>query len=226
MPIMSTFQGRLRIVTTLTAVVLGWFAISTFLAETFTPKPPRSWRNFTSQADGNAAGPVAEWLASAAPLRGDLLSAIAFARASRLAQPDKVSTSSDVSAQREDAISLAKESLSLAPHSSSTWLLLANLEQLASDRLAAVEALKMSYLTSSADFDVIPKRLGVFASIATKADADLGDLGRGDIRLIVTQRPDLKAAISDAYAKGCKDGRALTLELVNSQDPVFAAALR
>ena len=223
---MSTFQSRLRIATTLTATVLSWFAIATFLAETFTPKPPRYSRDSTSQVEGNAVGPLTEWIASVAPLRGDLLSAVAFARAGRLAQLGKTSASSDLSAQREHAISLAKESLSLAPYSSTTWLLLANLEDLASDRPAAAEALKMSYLTSSADFELIPKRLGVFASVATKADPDLGDLARGDIRIVLTHRPDLKSAISDAYAKGSIDGRALTYELVNSQDPAFAATLR
>jgi hypothetical protein len=116
--------------------------------------------------------------------------------------------------------------LFLAPYSSGTWLLLASPEDLGSDRSAAAEALKMSYLTSTADFDLIPKRLGVFASVATKADPDLGDLARGDIRLILTQRPDLKAAISNAYANGSIDGKALTFELVNSQDPAFAATLR
>jgi hypothetical protein len=226
MLIMSTFQTRLRIVTALIAVVLSWFAISTFLAETFTPKPPRSWRDFTSQAEGNTAGPLTDWIASAAPLRGDLLSAVAFAHAGGLVRLGKTSAPSDSSAQREGAISRAKESLSLAPYASSTWLLLASLEDLGSDRSAAAEALKMSYLTSTADFDLIPKRLGVFASVATKADPDLGDLARGDIRLILTQRPDLKAAISDAYANGSIDGKALTFELVNSQDPAFAATLR
>jgi hypothetical protein len=223
---MSTFQTRLRIVTALIASVLSWFAISTFLAETFTPKAPRSWHDFTSQADGNTAGPLTEWVASAAPLRGDLLSAFAFARAGRLAQLGKTAAPADSSAQREDAISLAKESLSFAPYASSTWLLLASLQDLGSDRSASAEALKMSYLTSSADFDLIPKRLGVFASVASKADPDLGDLARGDIRLILTQRPDLKVAISDAYAKGSGDGKGLIFELVDSQDPAFAATLR
>jgi hypothetical protein len=223
---MSTFQSRLRIATTLTAIVLSWFAISTFLGETFASKPPRSWRDLTSQAEGNTAGPLTAWIANVAPLRGDLLSAVAFARAGRLSQLGKTSASSDLSAQREDAISLAKESLSVAPHSSSTWLLLANLEQLASDRPAAAEALKMSYLTSAADFDLMPKRLSIFASVATKADADLSDLARGDIRLILTQRPDLRAAISEAYAAGSIDGKTLTFELVNSHDPTFAATLR
>jgi len=190
---MSTFQSRLRTTTTLTAIVLSWFAIATFLAETFTPKPPRYTRDSTSQADGNAVRPLTEWIASVAPLRGDLLGAVGFAHAGRLAQLGKTSASSDLSAQREDAISLAKESLSLAPYSSTTWLLLANLEDLESDRPAAAEALKMSYLTSSTDFDLIPKRLAVFASVAAKADPDLGDLARGDIRLMLTRRPDLKA---------------------------------
>jgi hypothetical protein len=223
---LSTFQSRLRIATALTAILLSWFAIATFLGETFTPKPTRLSGDSTSQAGGNTTGPWTEWIASVAPLRGDLLSAAAFARAGGLAQFGGTASSPDVSSLREDAISLAKESLSLAPSSSTTWLLLANLQKLASDRSAAVEALKMSYLTSLADFDLIPKRLAVFASVATKTDPDLSDLARGDIRLILTNRPDLKAAIFDAYAKGSSDGRSAIFELVNSQDPAFAATLR
>ncbi|MDB5610600.1 MAG: hypothetical protein JWP25_7500 [Bradyrhizobium sp.] len=221
----NTVQGWLRIATMLTAALLSCFAIATFLAETFAPKPPRFPRDPASQTVGNASSPFAEWIAGVAPLRGDLLSAVAFARAARLAQAGKASASSDLSTDRESTISLAKQSLSLAPYSSSTWLLLASLQAQASDRAAAAEALKMSYLTASADFDIIPARLGVFATVATKAD-DLSDLARGDIRLILTYRSDLKAAISEAYAKGSPEGKELTYELVYSQDPTLAATLR
>jgi hypothetical protein len=56
-------------------------------------------------------------------------------------------------------------------------------------------------------------------------NSDLADLVRGDIRLILTRRPDLKAAISSAYALGSADGKNVTYDLVRAQDPSFAATL-
>jgi hypothetical protein len=51
----------------------------------------------------------------------------------------------------------------------------------------------MSYLTSSADFDLIPTRLEAFSGLTESADAELENLASGDLRLILMRRPELKS---------------------------------
>ena len=101
------------------------------------------------------------------------------------------------------------------------WLLLALLQNQGQDRQSAAEALRMSYLTSAADVALIPARLGLVSALASTADADLKNLARGDIRLILTRRPDLKPAIANAYRRGWPDGKAYIGGAVQSLDPGF-----
>ena len=135
---------------------------------------------------------------------------------------------------QQDALSLAKRSALLAPHSSRTWLLIATLQGLGSVGETGAEALKMSYLTSPAAVDVIAVRLGIFAVSAAIADPELKDLARGDIRLILTRRSDMKDAIVRAYRRGSPDAKTYIDEVVQplgamlrcSRDPELAASLQ
>jgi hypothetical protein len=101
------------------------------------------------------------------------------------------------------------------------WLLTAMLQN---DGQALSEALKMSYLTSPADVNLIAARLALVSKAIS--DDELKNLARGDIRLILTRRPDLKPAISSAFGHGSADGKAYLAEAVRSLDPNFAASLR
>lgn len=84
----------------------------------------------------------------------------------------------------------------------------------------------MSYLTASADFDLIPTRLEVFAAVATSAETDLDEMARGDIRLIMTRRPELKSAISSAYQKGSGEGKSAMYDIVAPVEPSLEGTLR
>jgi len=84
----------------------------------------------------------------------------------------------------------------------------------------------MSYLTSPAAADVAAARLSTFAVSAAIADPELKDLARGDIRLILTRRPDMKDAIVRAYRRGSADGKTYIQEVVRPLDPEFAASLQ
>ena len=116
----------------------------------------------------------------------------------------------------------ARRSLSLPPHSSSIWLMVATSEPRAGARSKA-EALKMSYLTSPADVNLIPTRLPIASTSVAVSDDELKNLARGDIRLILTRHPDLKRAITSASGGGSVDG---IDELTQLIDPAFAASLR
>jgi hypothetical protein len=73
---------------------------------------------------------------------------------------------------------------------------------------------------------LIPARLAILSAATAIADVELKNLARGDIRLILTRRSDLKAAITNAYRRGSVDGKAYIAEVVRSLDPSFAASLQ
>jgi hypothetical protein len=228
---MKNVPGGLRITTVLMALTLGWFAIATIFAETLTPKT-RYFSTELAPPDPISQGSLADRAAVAAPLRGDLLAGIAMARAAASAPgPGNGPATPEMLATRERALGYARQSLSFAPHSSSVWLLLGMLEspnftRLGENQRSVAEALKMSYLTSRADVNLIPARLAIVATLPAIADAELKSLASGDIRLILTRRPDLKPALTGAYRQGTADGRAYIDDVVRSIDPGFAASLR
>jgi len=207
------------------ALVLGWFATATIFAETWTPKTRRFSQGLASP-DPIAHGSLADRAAEFAPLRGDLLADIAMAHAAPLLDPDPAADSPEMTAARGHALAFARQSLSLAPHSSEMWLLVALLQSQGESRDSVAEVLKMSYLTGPADPNLIPARLAIVAASAAIADAELKSLARGDIRLILTRRPDLKPAIADAYRRGSANGKVFIDGAVQSLDPGFAASLR
>jgi hypothetical protein len=222
---MKSGFDRFRIATLLMALTLGWFAFATIFAETFTPKT-QQFSQDTAVPDPSSYGSFADWAAAAAPLRGDLLADVAMAHASPTLRLGKVTASSELLATREGALATARQSLSLAPHSSSMWLLVAMLQTKGQARDSGAEPLKMSYLTSPSDTNLIPTRLAIVSASAAITDGELKNLARGDIRLILTRRTDLKPAIINAYRNGSPDGKAYLDEVVRSLDPGFAASLR
>jgi hypothetical protein len=131
-----------------------------------------------------------------------------------------------VLARRESALALARQSLAFSPHDSRAWLLIAMLQAGGPSSVAATEALKMSFLTAPSDPGLIPARLAVLATSATIDDGELASLARGDMRLILTRRPDLKGAIVRAYERGSTKGQVFIREIARSLDPAFAATLR
>jgi hypothetical protein len=221
---MKNSLGGFRITTGLIALVLGWFALATIFAETFAPKL-QYFAQDPALPDPISTGSLAEWAASAAPWRGDLLADLATAQAAPLLRHGTGPSSSETTAIRERALAAVRQSLSLAPHSASMWLLLAVLQNQAHKPNSDVEALKMSYLTSPSDVNLIPVRLALVASSATITDDELQNLARGDIRLILTNRLDLKPAIINAYHRASVDGKAYLEHTVQSIDPNFAASL-
>jgi hypothetical protein len=216
------FRMRFKIGTLAAAAILSWFALATMLSEALTPQssglPPRA------APSANAAS--ADWLEAAVPLRGDLLADLAWAHAMPLFRPGPPPASKDLLEERETALKLTRESLSYAPHISRTWLLLAMLRNLQPATGSVGEALKMSYLTAPADTDLVPDRLSLLAASDALDDTDILDLARGDIRLVLTHRRDLKDAIIRAYNGGSAKGRAFIQETTRALDPDFAATMQ
>ena len=232
---MNHVPDRFRIATVVMALILGWFAVATIFAEALTPRTQYFSTKYFPSRDAVAKDPspqappsrrsLIDWAAEAAPLRGDLLADLAMARAVAVANAGSGPATPEMSAARARAIGYARQSLSLAPHASDVWLLLAMLESRGESGDSIAEVLKMSYLTGRADVDLIPARLAVVATSAAVGDAELKGLASGDIRLILTRRPDLKGALTGAYRQGSADGKAFIDEAVRSIDPGFAQTL-
>jgi hypothetical protein len=222
---MANYRNGFRIATYCMALVLGWFAMATIVAETVTPKAQQLSQDLTL-ADSASDGSMAVWAATFAPLRGDLLADLAMAQASPAVNLGGSPASSEIIAARELALASARRSLALAPHASSIWLLAAMLQNQARPRDNNAEFLKMSYLTAPADMSLVPARLTIVTGSPAITDGELRNLVRGDIRLILTRRPDLKATIASAYRRGSADGKAVIDDVVRSLDPGFAATLR
>jgi hypothetical protein len=220
----SSFSGRFRVATLILALALAWFSIATILAEAMTPDPQGSMKVLNSKTQVSQSWlPV--WPAATAPLRGDLASNVALARIS-------IGGSTQVAALgltplQQDTLALARQSAALAPHLSQTWTLIAMMQARAQKREAVVSPLMMSYLTGPADADLIAIRLKIFASAPNAiADAELRNFARGDIRLILAHRPDMKDIIKEAFSNGTLDGRAFIEEVVRPLDPALLVSLR
>ena len=95
----------------------------------------------------------------------------------------------------ETAQNAVKDALKIGPHNSRMWLVLALLQtrsNLGGSLIA--ESLKMSYLTGPNRAELIPTRLETVILHQSLNDADLKELARGDVRLILTQIPVTCAA--------------------------------
>ena len=208
-------MNRVRLLTGTIALLLAWFAVATIFAEILTPGP---------QAQASVRyNDLAARIAAAAPLRGDLLANSAFSVAKPALKQEKTSFDAEMLAARQSALAMAAESLTLAPHSSRTWLLVATLRGVDSQR--GLEALKMSYLTAPGDAGLILVRLSTLAASSAMNETELKDLARGDIRLILTRLPDLKSRLADIFHSASPEGKIYIEEVVRAVDPSFVASL-
>jgi hypothetical protein len=222
---MRDHPAGFRIATLAIALLLGWYSIATLFAEILTPKVRSYSFDLAPQNSDFEVSPFSDWASAAAPFRGDLLANIAFAYSGPVAGLLNAQTTQQEAVRRERALSLAKHSLSFAPHSSDVWLLLAALQRKEASGKTAIEALKMSYLTSPGDAYLIPARLLILSDSRIIGDPDLQNLARGDIHLILTRRPDLKPAIARAYRSGEDEAKRYLQDAVKSFDAGFAASL-
>jgi hypothetical protein len=214
--------GWPTLATTLVSLILGWFAVTTIMAEKLSPKA-QNLSLSVALANPAAFGPSSDLASELAPLRGDLIGDNAIALAAQALASKKIPAGSETSAIQTHAVSAARQALSIAPHLSRVWLVLAKLYN--DNEPSKSEALKMSYLTAPGDASLLPLRLAI-AATTTLSDVEVTSLVRRDIRAILATRPDLRPAIIDAFNLGSPPGKAYIEDTVKSIDPTFAAALR
>jgi hypothetical protein len=114
----------------------------------------------------------------------------------------------------------------LAPHDSSAWLALAEIETrsgAAPDAIAA--ALKMSYYTGPNEAWLVPFRFGLAASPNLASDADLKTLLETEI-LTVAQQPATRPLLVQAYRQASPDAQRRLLEFVTTVNAALAAEMQ
>lgn len=118
--------------------------------------------------------------------------------------------------------------VSCAPHRSDAWLMLA----LLADRYKpagydAAALLKMSYYTAPNDLELLPLRLNVaLTADSTAGDAELWDMIRRDIRLVLTRQPRLQPALIAAYRSASPARKLVAERLIAEVDPGYLKTIR
>jgi hypothetical protein len=215
-----------RIVLVGLALMTGLYALASTLAET-TSLDRVAFPSDPAKINSPWAGEVPGWLAAISPFRSDLEGNHALIDALQVIQAGKRTTGAGAGAENARARARVKQTLSIAPYNPELWLALALLQARSAPRdPTLVEALKMVYFTAPNDARLMPVRLDTATSFDALADPDLKELVRGDVRLMVTRQPELKAAVVSAYRRASKLGKAFLEESVQSIAPSFLATLR
>jgi hypothetical protein len=213
---------KFRPLALLIVVFVGGLSISNLLAEFLRPAPFE-----LSSRTGTV--PTPDQISSAgrasaiAPFRSDLKAEYAVALADQTLQSKNTAQAQG----DETAQNAVKEALKIGPHDSRMWLVLALLQARSNlgDSLVA-ESLKMSYLTGPNRAELIPTRLDAATSSNALNDADLNELARGDVRVILTQVPAQRQTLVNDYVRGSPTGKTFLETSARMYDPKFADSLR
>jgi hypothetical protein len=213
---------KFRLFALLVFVFVGGLSISSLVAEFLRPAP-------SPLPSRTSAAPTSDQVSSAgrasatAPFRSDLRADYAASLAGQTLKSEYTQGAPG----NETAQNAVKNALKIGPHESRMWLVLALLQAQSNlgDSLIA-ESLKMSYLTGPNRADLIPARLDTVTLRQSLNDADLKELARGDVRIILTQLPDQRQALLNDYVRGSSIGKTFLEESARMFDPKFADSLR
>jgi hypothetical protein len=218
MDALSTF----RIVLVALALGIGSYTFASSVAELSSlDRPP--FPGITSPSPREVPG----WLQMVSPFRSDLESNHALTFALQAIQSAKDKPTGGKSPEYANARARLKQSLSVAPYNAELWLALALVQSQLNPRdPELIEALKMAYFTAPNDARLMPLRLDIATLFDAVADPDVNQLARGDVRLMVTRKPELKAAVVSAYRRASGIGKAFLEQAVQLIEPSFLSTLR
>src|SRR5712672_75172 len=159
--------------------------------------------------------------ASLAVVRGDLWAESAFTYGSQLwlDAGDQLNT---------EALKTLTRALRYSPHRGDVWLMfaaLANKYKWSGYQPSLL--LKMSYYTAPNELALLPLRLDV--SLHAKGaidDAELKDMVRRDISVILTRAPALKPALVAAYRSALPQGKVFAERVISEIDPGYLGVVR
>lgn len=215
----------LRLGATVYAAVLGVAAVWMLTVELIRPTLPFFADDVATAeaaaAHRGAAG-AAAWIGR---VRGNLWTDYAMTLAPDLSgKPTGDAAAASLQAL-EGTRSAAMRGAELAPYDARAWLLLAGVASRGLDHKAA-GPLKMSYYTAPNAVSLIPLRINISTRTDAITDPDLKILVGGEIRTIITRKPDLKPAIVNAYRDALPEGRRFIEAEVGELDPDLLASLR
>ncbi|MGY0575851.1 hypothetical protein ACTGJ9_036435 [Bradyrhizobium sp. RDM12] len=203
------------------ALIVGCYGIVSAAAQ-LGSEPRSQFPSDPTKIFGQAK-PGFTWTMSSPWFRPDLESDATLNETLRVLEPGR--GGGGVSLESEQARSHLRQILSSAPYDAELWLALAVLED-HYDRggPASVNALKMSYYTSPTALELMPVRLDTATLSDATTDADLAELVRGDLRLMLARRPDQKPAIVRAYRRASRHGKSFLEQAVGTIDPLSSHA--
>jgi hypothetical protein len=165
--------------------------------------------------------------ASLAGVRGDLWAESAFAHGSQL-WIDRATELDAGDQLNVEARTTLTRALRYSPHRGDVWLMFAALaDQYKWSEYQPSLLLKMSYYTAPNELALFPLRLNV--SLHAKGaidDAELQDMVRRDISVILTRAPALKPALVAAYRSALPQGKVLAERVISEIDPDYLGVIR
>jgi hypothetical protein len=213
-----------RVGTAIFAGVLGVAAVWMLLVELIRPSLPFFPDDPTSVEAAGAHRGAAAVAASIGLVRGDLWTDYAITQMS-------AEIRGSVTAAAPEAFEAARgatvRAVELAPHDARAWLLLAAMDsRLDLLNRKAAGPLKMSYYTAPNEIALIPLRIVIATRSDAITDADLQVLVGGEIRTIITRKPESKPLILAAYRNALPQGKRFIEEAVGEFDPALLTAIR
>jgi hypothetical protein len=165
--------------------------------------------------------------ASIAVVRGDLWTESAFTFADQLWNDPALELDAEDRSNGEALKNLTR-ALRYSPHRGDVWLLFAALaDRYKWEKYQPASLLKMSYYTAPNEFSLFPLRLNVsLHATGAIADAELQEMVRRDISLILTHAPALKPTLVDAYRSASPAGKAFAERVINEVDPSYLRIAR
>jgi hypothetical protein len=164
--------------------------------------------------------------ASLAVVRGDLWAESAFTYGDPLPTNQAMDHVGDKS--NTEALKPLTEALRYSPHRGDVWLVFAALaDQYKWAGYQPSSLLKMSYYTAPNELALFPLRLNV--SLRTKEaidDAELQDMVRRDISVVLTRAPALRPALVTAYKSALPQGKAFAERVISEIDPGYLGVVR
>ena len=165
--------------------------------------------------------------ASVAVVRGDLWAESAFTYAGQLWSDPALELDADDQINGESLKSLTR-ALRYSPHRGDVWLMFAALaDRYKWSKYQPGSLLKMSYYTAPNEFALLPLRVNIsLHANGVIDDAELQDMVRRDISLILTRAPALKPTLVAAYRSASPAGKAFAELAINEIDPSYLGIVR
>jgi hypothetical protein len=165
--------------------------------------------------------------ASLAVVRGDLWAESAFTYGSQL-WTDRAIWLDGGDQLNTEALKTMTRALRYSPHRGDVWLMFAALaDKYKWSGYQPSLLLKMSYYTAPNELALLPLRLNV--SLRAKGvtdDAELKDMVRRDISVILTRAPALKPALVAAYRSALPQGKVFAERVISEIDPGYLGVVR